>query len=54
MRRERSEFDRLYERRRLPNETNGHKQQKRGHGINRNPLIFMVGGTGFEPVTSTV
>ena len=25
-----------------------------GMDYNRNPLIFMVGGTGFEPVTSTV
>lgn len=27
---------------------------KRGHGANRNPLLFMVGTTGFEPATSTV
>ncbi|MBN2686979.1 MAG: hypothetical protein JXR85_02270, partial [Deltaproteobacteria bacterium] len=27
---------------------------KRGSGISRNPLIFMVGGTGFEPVTVLV
>jgi len=25
-----------------------------GYGIYRNPLNLMVGGTGFEPVTSTV
>jgi hypothetical protein len=35
-------------------EVNGSRLRKRGHGRNRNPLIFMVGGTGFEPVTSTV
>jgi hypothetical protein len=29
-------------------------KQERGYGYNRNPLNFLVGGTGFEPVTSTV
>jgi hypothetical protein len=33
---------------------NGSSGLKRGHGITRNPLIIMVGGTGIEPVTSTV
>ena len=28
--------------------------KKRASGIFRKPLIFMVGGTGIEPVTSTV
>jgi len=28
--------------------------KKKGLRKNRNPLIFMVGGTGIEPVTSTV
>ena len=54
MRGEHSEFDRLRNRRRFPNEMNGSNQQKRGYDINRNPLNIMVGGTGFEPVTSTV
>jgi len=27
---------------------------KRGSGYLRNPLSFLVGGTGFEPVTSIV
>jgi hypothetical protein len=31
-----------------------HQKIKKGCGITRNPLIFMVGGTGIEPVTSTV
>jgi hypothetical protein len=30
------------------------RKRKRGCGMTRNPLIFMVGGTGIEPVTSTV
>jgi len=30
------------------------KKNKKGQGTCPNPLIFMVGGTGFEPVTSTV
>jgi hypothetical protein len=29
-------------------------ETKKGHGHNRNPLNLLVGGTGFEPVTSTV
>jgi hypothetical protein len=32
----------------------GSNKQERGYGHNRNPLNFLVGGTGFEPVTSTV
>jgi hypothetical protein len=27
---------------------------KKGYSINCNPLILLVGDTGFEPVTSTV
>ncbi len=30
------------------------QRHERGYAIQRNPLLFMVGGTGFEPVTSTV
>lgn len=32
----------------------GQKVKKEGVADCRNPLIFLVGGTGFEPVTSTV
>ena len=28
--------------------------KKRGNALSRNPLIFMVGGAGIEPATSTV
>ena len=35
-------------------EINGSKQQKRGNGQYRNPLIFMVGTARFELATSTV
>ena len=32
----------------------GTKNEERGYGVNRNPLNLLVGGTGLEPVTSTV
>jgi hypothetical protein len=32
----------------------GSRIEKGGYGENHNPLILLVGGTGFEPVTSTV
>ena len=32
----------------------GHKKRKGVTAQNRNPLNLLVGGTGFEPVTSTV
>jgi len=35
-------------------ETNGDQDEKRGYGMNHNPLIFLVGTNGFEPSTSTV
>jgi hypothetical protein len=35
-------------------ETKWRPKRKRGYGMNRNPLIFMVGTIGFEPTTSTV
>ena len=32
----------------------GSSERKRGYSKSHNPLIYMVGGTGIEPVTSTV
>ena len=35
-------------------ENSGSRNEKRGHGVNGNPLTLLVGAIGFEPTTSSV
>jgi hypothetical protein len=34
-------------------EQNGSRKEERGYGLNHNPLIYLVGTRGFEPLTPT-